>query len=110
MRLQNLIACSGLHRPGSDVTVSSSKNVSATTRELGATRGEGHRKHRVPAQKEKVSTGNSGEFTSTVDKLGLKVSACHPAQASSVTDDLGVVPGMGSPGRPLRGRPATPYR
>ena len=108
MRLQDLIACSGLHRPDSDVAVSSSTNVSATTRELGATRGEGHRKHRVPAQK--VSTGNSGEFTSTVDKLGLKVSTCLPAQASSVTDDLGVVPGMGSPGRPLRGRPATPYR
>ena len=79
MRLQDLIACSGLHRPDSDVAVSSSKNVSATTRELGATRGEGHRKHRVPAQK--VSTGNSGEFTSTVDKLGLKVSTCLPARA-----------------------------
>ena len=105
MRLQDLIACSGLHRPDSDVAVSSSSSihVSATTRELGATRGEGHRKHRVPAQKEKVSTGNSGEFTSTVDKLRLKVSACLPAHASSVTDDLGVVPGMGSPGRPLRG-------
>ena len=102
MRLQDLIACSGLHRPDSDVAVSSSsKNDSATTRELGATRGEGHRKHRVPAQK--VSTGKSGEFTSTVDKLGLKVSTCHPAQAISVTDDLGVVPGMGSPGRPLTG-------
>ena len=105
MRLQDLIACSGLHRPDSDVAVSSSSSihVSATTRELGATRGEGHRKHRVPAQKEKVSTGNSGEFTSTVDKLGLKVSTCLPAQAISVTDDLGVVPGMGSPGRPLTG-------
>ena len=104
MRLQDLIACSGLHRPDSDVAVSSSsKNVSATTRELGATRGEGHRKHRVPAQKEKVSTGNSGEFTSTVDKLGLKVSTCLPGKAISVTDDLGVVPGMGSPGRPLTG-------
>ena len=101
MRLQDLIACSGLHRPDSDVTVSSSKIVSATTRELGATRGKGDRQHRVPAQK--VSTGNNGEFTSTVDKLGLKVSACLPAQASSVTDDLGVVLGMGSPGRPLTG-------
>ena len=104
MRLQNLITCSGLHRPDSDVTVSSSKNASATTRELGATRGHGDRQHLVPAQK--VSTGNSGEFTSTVDKLGLEVSTCLPAQASSVTDDLGVVPGMGSPGRPLRGLPA----
>ena len=107
MRLQDLIACSGLHRPDSDVAVSSwlihsiHVHVSATTRELGATRGEGHRKHRVPAQK--VSTGNSGEFTSTVDNLGLKVSACLPAHANSVTDDLGVVPGMGSPGRPLTG-------
>ena len=107
MRLQDLIACSGLHRPDSDVTVSAiSKNVSSTTCELGATRGDGDRHHSVPAQK--VSTGNSGEFTSTVDKLGLKVSACLPAQASSVTDDLGVVPGMGSPGRPLRGRPGDP--
>ena len=102
MRLQNLIACSGVHRPDSDVAVSATTiNVSATTRELGATRGDGDRHHSVPAQK--VSTGNSGEYTSTVDKLGLKVSACHPAQASSVTDDLGVVPGMGSPGRPLTG-------
>ena len=101
MSFQNLIACSGLHRPDSDVAVTSIFHVSATTRELGATRGEGHRPHRVPAQK--VSTGNSGEFTSTVDKLGLKVSTCHPAQAISVTDDLGVVPGMGSPGRPLTG-------
>ena len=102
MRLQDLIACSGLHRPDSDVTVSAiSKNVSSTTCELGATRGDGDRHHSVPAQK--VSTGNNGEYTSTVDKLGLKVSACHPAQASSVTDDLGVVPGMGSPGRPLTG-------
>ena len=109
MRLQNVITCSRLHRPDSDVTVSATMNVSATTRELGATRREGHRKHRVPAQKEKVSTGNSGEFTSTVDKLGLKVSACLPAQASSVTDDLGVVPGMGSPGRPLRGLLETPH-
>ena len=108
MRLQNLITCSGLHRPDSDVTVSSSKNFSATTCELGATRGDGDRPHSVPAQK--VSTGNSGEFTSTIDKLGLKVSACHPAQASSVTDDLGVVPGMGSPGRPLRGRPGDPIQ
>ena len=110
MRLQDLIACSGLHRPDSDVAVSGSTKppVSATTRELGATRGHGDRQHLVPAQK--VSTGNNGEYTSTVDKLGLKVSACHPAQASSVTDDLGVVPGMGSPGRPLRGRPATPPR
>ena len=103
MRLQDLIACSGLHRPDSDVAVSGSTipPVSATTCELGATRGDGDRHHSVPAQK--VSTGNSGEYTSTVDKLGLKVSACHPAQASSVTDDLGVVPGMGSPGRPLTG-------
>ena len=114
MRLQDLIACSGLHRPDSDVAVSGSTTtkptvpVSATTCELGATSGDGDRQHRVPAQK--VSTGNSGEFTSTVDKLGLKVSACLPAQASSVTDDLGVVPGMGSPGPPLRGRPAAPYR
>ena len=83
MSFQNLIACSGLHRPDSDVTVSSSKNASATTRELGATRGEGDRQHTVSAQK--VSTGNSGEFTSTVDKLGLKVSACFSAHASSVT-------------------------
>ena len=109
MSFQNLIACSGLHRPDSDVEVFGAIRASTTTRELGATRGEGHRKHRVPAQKEKVSTGNSGEFTSTVDKLGLKVSACHPAQASSVTDDLGVVPGMGSPGRPLRGLLETPH-
>ena len=102
MRLQDLIACSGLHRPDSDVAVSAcTKPVSATTRELGATRGDGDRQHRAPAQK--VSTGNNGEYTSTVDKLGLKVSACHPAQASSVTDDLGVVPGMGSPGRSLTG-------
>ena len=108
MRLQDLIACSGLHRPDSDVAVSSSKKISATTCELGATRGDGNRHHSVPAQK--VSTGNSGEYTSTVDKLGLKVSACHPAQASSVTDDLGEVPGMGSPGRPLRGLLETPYR
>ena len=99
MRLQNLIACSGLHRPDSDVEVSGAKRVSTTTCELGATWRNGDRPHLVPAQK--VSTGNSGEFTSTVDKLGLKVSACHPAQASSVTDDLGVVPVMGSPGRPL---------
>ena len=102
MSFQDLIACSGLHRPDSDVEVFGAIRVSATTRELGATRGEGDRPHLVPAQK--VSTGNSGEFTSTVDKLGLKVSACHPAQASSVTDDLGVVPGMGSPGR----RPGDP--
>ena len=107
MRLQNVITCSRLHRPDSDVTVSDTTiNVSATTRELGATRGHGDRQHLVPAQK--VSTGNNGEYTSTVDKLGLKVSACHPAQASSVTDDLGVVPGMGSPGRPLRGRRGDP--
>ena len=103
MRLQNLITCSRLHRPDSDVTVSATTiNVSATTRELGATRGEGDRPHRVPAQK--VSTGHSGEFKATVDKLGLyrlKVSACQPAQATSVTDDLGIVPCMGSPGRPL---------
>ena len=109
MRLQNVITCSRLHRPDSDVTVSATTiNVSATTRELGATRGDGERPHRVPAQK--VSTGNSGEYTSTVDKLGLKVSACLPAQASSVTDDLGVVPGMGSPGRPVSGRPGDPMR
>ena len=78
MRLQDLIACSGLHRPDSDVAVSSySIIVSATTRELGATRGEGHRQHRVPAQKEKVSTGNSGEFTSTVARTqGERVSSC----------------------------------
>ena len=101
MSFQNLIACSCLHRPDSYVEVSGATRVSATTRELGATRRDGDRQHSVPAQK--VSTGNSGEYTSTVDKLGLKVSACHPAQASSVTDDLGVVPGMGSPGRPLTG-------
>ena len=102
MRLQDLMARSGLHRPDSYVAVSAKiKKVSSTTCELGATRGDGDRPHSVPAQK--VSTGNSGEYTSTVDKLGLKVSACHPAQASSVTDDLGVVPVMGSPGRPLRG-------
>ena len=77
MRLQDLIACSGLHRPDSDVAVSSSNHASDTTRELGATRGEGHRKHRVPAQKEKVSTGNSGEFTSTVARTqGERVSSC----------------------------------
>ena len=103
-----MIACSGLHRPDSDVEVFGAIRVSATTRELGATRGEGDRPHLVPAQK--VSTGNNGEYTSTVDKLGLKVSACHPAQASSVTDDLGVVPGMGSPGPPLRGRPGDPIQ
>ena len=101
MRLQDLIACSGLHRPDSDVEVFGAIMISTTTRELGATRGDSDRQHLVPAQK--VSTGNSGEYTSTVDKLGLKVSACHPAKASSVTDDLGVVPGMGSPGRPLIG-------
>ena len=106
MSFQNLIACSGLHRPDSDVEVFGAIRwwVSTTTRELGATRGEGDRQHRVPAQK--VSTGNSGEYTSTVDKLGLKVSACLPAQASSVTDAIGVVPGMGSPGRPLTAGPA----
>ena len=106
MSFQNLIACSGLHRPDSDVEVFGaimiSTVTSTTARELGATRGDGDRHHSVPAQK--VSTGNSGEFTSTVDKLGLKVSTCHPAQAISVTDDLGVVPGMGSPGRPLTGQ------
>ena len=98
MRLQDLIACSGLHRPDSDVEVFGAIRVSATTRELGATRGEGDRPHLVPAQK--VSTGNSGEYTSTVDKLGLKVSACHPAQASSVTDDLGECPAWGRLGDP----------
>ena len=108
MSFQNLIACSGLHRPDSDVEVFGAITVSTTTRELGATRGHGNRQHRVAAHK--VSTGNSGEYTSTVDKLGLKVSACHPAQASSVTEDLGVVPCMGSPGRPLRGRPGQPRR
>ena len=85
MRLQNVITCSRLHRPDSDVTVSATTiNVSATTRELGATRGEGDRQHRVPAHK--VSTGHSGEYTSTVDQLGLKVSACFSTHASSVTD------------------------
>ena len=104
MSFQNLIACSGLHRPDSDVEVFGAIKVSTTTRELGATRGHGNRQHLVPAQK--VSTGNSGEYTSTVDRLGLKVSACHPAQASSVTDDLGVVPGMGSPGATPDRRPS----
>ena len=101
MSFQDLIACSGLHRPDSDVEVFGAVTISTTTRELGATGGDGNRLHRVPAHK--VSTGHSGKYTSTVDKLGLKVSACLPAQASSVTDDLGVVPGTGLPRRPLRG-------
>ena len=99
MRLQDLIARSGLHRPDSYVAVSATIiNVSSTTCELGATRRDAERQHRVPAQK--VSTGNSGEYTSTVDKLGLKVSTCFSAQASSVTDDLGVVPPWGRLGDP----------
>ena len=84
MRLQDLMARSGLHRPDSYVAVSDTIKVSSTTCELGATRGDGDRLHSVPAQK--VSTGHSGKFTSTVDKLGLKVSACFSAHASSVTD------------------------
>ena len=86
MRLQNVITCSRLHRPDSDVTVSANTiiNLSATTRELGATRGEGDRQHHAPCAE--VSTGHSGEYTSTVDQLGLKVSACFSTHASSVTD------------------------